>query len=1076
MKKIITAALLLAAGISAQAQDRPLWLRHPAISPDGQQIAFGYQGNLFVVPVTGGTARQLTTNAAYDAHPVWSPDGTKIAFASRREGSMDVWLIPATGGTPKRLTTDSGHETPLAFKDNETVIYQASLMPTAQSITYPGSFAQTYQVSTAAGRPTLFSPLTMEDVDVNARGQVLYHNKKGYENAFRKHQNSPITRDILLADGNKFTQLSAGETEFRTPRWAADGNSYFYLGEQDGTFNVYRRNLDGSGKQQITRFAKNPVRCLTVSDANVLCYSYDGEIYTQQPGGKPVRLDVRIATDTQVRELVRQTRTSGATEIAVSPKQKEIAFVMHGDVYVTSLDYKTTRRVTNTPEQERDITFAPDGRSIAYASERGGIWQIYETTIKDKDEKQFAYATQLEERQVVGSGVTSQYPKYSPDGKMIGFLENRGTLKTVDLKSLKATTCMDGKYMYSYSDGDVDFAWSPDSRWFLADYIGLGGWNSVDIALVKADGSGEIHNLTNSGYGNSNAKWVLGGKAMIFASDREGYRSHGSWGTERDAYIMFFDIDAYEQFLRTKEETEVAALAGDKKEQKQMEKEAEKTEEQKKKDAKKEEEKKVEPLQFDLEHLKERTLRLTVNSSHLGDFALSKKGDMFYYQSSFEGKYDLWEHDLKQNTTKLVSKGIGGGGLVMDAAQENLYLCPGSIKKYDIGKNKISNIDFEAEFNYRPFDERQYLYDHVWQQVKDKFYDVKLHGVDWAGYKDTYAKYLPHITTNEDFADLLSELLGELNASHTGSGYRAPNSAMATAQLGLFVDPSYQGDGLRVQEVLRGGPFELKNTGVKPGSIITAIDGQPIKAGEDYTALLDGKTGKRTRVTIDGSREVVVKPISRGKQNDLLYERWVERNRRLVDSISGGKIAYVHVRAMNSPSFREVFDQLLNETNRNRKAVIVDERHNGGGWLHDDLATLLSGKQYQRFIAHGQYVGRDPWNKWTKPSCVLVCEDDYSNGHGFPSIYKALGIGPLIGTPVAGTMTAVWWETLMDPTLYYGIPEVGCQDMNRVYGENNTLRPDIEVYNTPEDEINGYDRQLMRAIEEMMKVPEEPIE
>ena len=274
--------------------------------------------------------------------------------------------------------------------------------------------------------------------------------------------------------------------------------------------------------------------------------------------------------------------------------------------------------------------------------------------------------------------------------------------------------------------------------------------------------------------------------------------------------------------------------------------------------------------------------------------------------------------------------------------------------------------------------------------------------------------------------------------------------------------------------MLRRGPFDVKNTGVKPGSIITAIDGVKINAGEDYNRLLDGKIGKNIRVSFakaQGKTEetITVKPVSQAQIRELLYKRWVDRNRAFVDSISGGTVAYVHVKEMNSESFRTVYQELLSDRNRNRKAVVVDERHNGGGWLHDDLCTLLSGKEYQNFVPRGQYVGRDPYNKWTKPSCVLICEDDYSNGHGFPWVYKTLGIGKLIGAPVAGTMTAVWWERMMDSSLVFGIPQVGCRGMDGVYGENTTLYPDIEVYNTPEDIINGYDRQLERAVREMMK-------
>ena len=238
--------------------------------------------------------------------------------------------------------------------------------------------------------------------------------------------------------------------------------------------------------------------------------------------------------------------------------------------------------------------------------------------------------------------------------------------------------------------------------------------------------------------------------------------------------------------------------------------------------------------------------------------------------------------------------------------------------------------------------------------------------------------------------------------------------------------------------------------------------------------MLDGKAGKKVRIGVYDPAakkrfEVIVKPITLGAQNELLYKRWVDRNRQIVDSLSGGKVAYVHVKAMDSPSFRTVYRELLSDRNRNRQAVIVDDRHNGGGWLHDDLCTLLSGKEYQQFVPRGNYIGRDPFNKWTKKSCVLMCEDDYSNGHGFPKVYSDLKIGKLIGTPVAGTMTAVWWETLIDGSLVFGIPQVGCRDMSGKWGENTTLYPDIEVYNSPEDFLNGHDTQLERAVEEMMK-------
>lgn len=1069
MNKLILATLLGTYGLAAQAQDNPLWMRHPAISPNGKTIAFSYQGDIFTVPSNGGTAKQITSNAAFDSYPVWSPDGNHIAFASNREGSIDVWVMDANGGIPKRVTTNSGSEYPLRWKDNSTIMFKASIMPTAKSIIFAGSYPQVYTVGMDGGRPKLFSDITMDALDINASGDVLYIDRKGYEDEWRKHHRSPITRDVWLKSGDSFRKLTTFDGEDRDPVWSADGKSFYYLNEQSGTLNVYHRTLDGK-ETQITNHEKNPVRFLSAATDGTLCYGYDGEIYTVRKGGQPQKTAIRIAADTEGKELIRQIRNSGAYNIKLSPNGKEIGFVMHGDVYVTSIEYRTTKQITNTPEQERYIDFSPDGRTIIYDSERNGVWQIYATTMKNKDEKQFAYATELVEERLTQSDQTSFQPKFSPDGKQIAFWENRGTLRVMDAKGKNVKTAMDGKFVYSYSDGDIDFTWSPDSKWLLSSYIGVGGWNNSDIALVNASGNGEIHNLTESGYNESNAKWVLDGKAMLFCSDRAGYRSHGSWGAEYDAYLMFFDLEAYERYRMNKEER---ALAKENMTEKEKKKE-EKKEEKEKKEMEKPEAKEMEPLKFDLENCRDRIVRLTVTPSFLGDILLDKDGENIYYNVAFEKGMDLWHRDLMTGNTELLIKNVGNGEMMFDKSYKEIYLAAdGGIKKVTPQSKAVKNIEFEAQFNYQPYKERAYMFDHVWRQVKDKFYDKNIHGVDWEGYRKTYERFLPYINNNHDFQEMLSEMLGELNASHTGARYSGSWASLQTASLGLFFDEDYTGDGLKIAEVIKGSEIACKQTDVKSGCIIEKIDGTEIKAGMDYFPLLDGKIGKPVRLTIrpksGRSFDVTTKGMSMNAVDDLLYKRWVDRNRQLVDSLSGGRLAYVHVRAMNSESFRTVYRELLSDKNRNREAVIVDDRHNGGGWLHDDLCTLLNGKEYQNFMPRGNYIGRDPFNKWTKPSCVLICEDDYSNGHGFPMVYKTLGIGKLIGTPVAGTMTAVWWETMIDNTMVFGIPQVGCMTLDGKYAENTQLNPDITVYNTPEDFLNGNDRQLKAAIEEMMK-------
>lgn len=1074
---ILTSALLFTANVLAE--NDPLWMRYPAISPNGETIAFTYKGDIYTVPANGGKATQLTTHPAHDTRPIWSPDGSKIAFASDRNGNFDIFIMDMEGGSPKQLTTHSANEYPETFSDAKHILYSAAIQQDAKDSQFPsGQFPQIYRIGINGGRPELYSSLAMESLALNKKGdKLLYQDKKGYEDPWRKHHQSSITRDIWLCTlgrEHSFQKITSFKGEDRNPVWATDGSSFYYLSEEKGSFNIFKNDLTGKNSRQITNHTMHPVRFLTSDNNGNLCYGYDGEIYTVKEGTQPKKVDVQIISDKVENDLIHQLKASGATDIAVSPNGKEVAFIVRGDVYVTSVDYETTKQITNTPQQERDLDFSPDGRSLVYSAERGETWGVYQSSLVRKNDKYFTYAQELKEEPLVVNSQTSFQPMYSPDGKEVAFLENRTTLRVINLKNKQVRTVLDGKYNYSYADGDQYYQWSPDSKWFLAKYIAIGGWNNTDIVLVKADGSGEMTNLTESGYSDNNAKWVLDGKAMIWSSDRAGYRSHGSWGAEDDIYIMFFDGEAYDKFRLTKEEQ--ALLDEEKEDKDKDEKDKDSKKDKDKDDDKKDEkaDKPVEPLKFDLANRKDRIMRLTVNSSFLGDAVLTQKGDKLYYCATFENGYDLWEHNFKENTTKLLIKGVGGGTMFPDKKGENIFLVSGGqLKKIEIKDSKTKPIAFKAEFSYRPAKEREYIFHHTWRQVLDKFYDPQIHGINWAGYGKAYEKFLPHINNNYDFAEMLSEMLGELNGSHTGARYRSASSAPATASLGAFYDNNYTGDGLKIEEIIAKGSLTKADTKIKPGCIIEKIDGTNIKSGEDYYPLLSGKAGKQVLLSVYDPAtkerfEEQVKPITYGTQSDLLYKRWVEQKRQMVDKLSNGKIGYVHVKGMNSESFRDTYSELLGRC-REKEAVIVDTRHNGGGWLHEDLAILLSGELYAKFTPRGQFIGNDPFNRWLKPSCVLMCEDNYSNAHGFPWTYKTLKIGKLIGAPVPGTMTAVWWETQIDPSIVFGIPQVGMQDMQGRYLENQQLEPDIEVYNSPESQLRGEDHQLEEAVKEMLK-------
>ena len=1079
MKKLLTCLALSFVAASSYAAT-PLWLRDVQISPDGTEIAFCYKGDIYKVPANGGTATQLTTQASYECSPIWSPDSKQIAFASDRNGNFDLFVMSADGGAARRLTTHSASEIPSTFTtDGNYILFSASIQDPANSALFPTSaMTELYKVPVTGGRTeqVLGTPAEMVCFDKSGK-TFLYQDRKGFEDEWRKHHTSSITRDVWLYDSEngKHTNLTAHAGEDRNPVFAPDGQTVYFLSERDGsTFNVYSFPISSpQSLKTVTHFKTHPVRFLSMGSNGTLCYTYDGEIYTQKQGDKPQKVKIDIIRDDQ-NTIADLNFSNGATSATVSPDGKQVAFIVRGEVFVTSADYNTTKQITHTPAREAGLTFSPDNRTLAYASERNGNWELYMAKIARKEEANFPNATAIEEEVLLPSDKTERtYPQFSPDGKELAFIEDRNRLMVINLETKKVRQVTDGSTWFS-TGGGFDYSWSPDGKWFTLEFIGNRHDPYSDIGMVSAQG-GKIINLTNSGYTSGSPRWVLDGNAILFITERYGMRAHASWGSLNDVMLVFMNQDAYDKFRLSKEDYEL---------QKELEKEQKNTTETKKNDKKKgdnkekseeKKEEKVKDIVVELNNIEDRIVRLTPNSSDLGSAIITKDGETLYYLSAFEGGYDLWKMNLRKKDTKLLHKmDAGWANMEMDKDGKNLFLLgSNTMQKMGTDSESLKPISYQAHVKMDLAAERDYMFNHVYKQEQKRFYNLNMHGIDWDTMTKAYRKFLPHIDNNYDFAELLSEYLGELNVSHTGGRFRPQLKGDATATLGLLYDWNHNGKGLLISEVVEKGPFDHARSKVKAGNIIEKIDGQEITPESDYSVLLNGKARKKTLVTLYNPQtkerwEEVVVPVSNGVMSDLLYARWVKQRAADVDKWSNGRLGYVHIESMGDDSFRSVYSDILGKYN-NREGIVIDTRFNGGGRLHEDIEILFSGKKYFTQVVRGREACDMPSRRWNKPSIMVQCEANYSNAHGTPWVYSHQKIGKLVGMPVPGTMTSVSWETLQDPTLVFGIPVIGYRLPDGSYLENSQLEPDIKVANSPETVVKGEDTQLKAAVDELLK-------
>lgn len=1036
MRKLVLVFWLLMFAICVMAQEvEPArFLRHPALSPDGGKIAFSYLGDIWVVPTDGGVATRLTVHPAHDIRPRFSPDGQQIAFCSNREGNYDIYLMPAFGGKPKRLT----------FHSSDDILGDWS--PDGKWLVFSSNrdhrFAQLYLLKVATGyvrrltddEANLHSPSFSPDgrFIVYCRGGVSWW-RKGYKGS----ANSDLWLLPVNIDGERFTtgspkRLTRYEGNDWFPMIAPDGRTLFFVSDRGGVFNLWKVTSDEWGvvEDKVTPLTNHTDRVLyphMSKDGKLIVYEHDFSLWiVPTSSGEPKRLTVYAPSDEAQNRTQRLTLTSGVTEYELSPDGKQIAFVVRGEIFVVSAEKGgEAKRITDHPYRDFDPHWSPDGKKLAFISERDGNREIYIVDIQTKELKRLTNTPDAAE--------TS--PKWSPTGNYVAFVRGpfgRG-LYFVDVNTGEEKLVVQGPFI-----GEFEF--SLDGRWICFNRRDSAN-NVTDLFIVPWSG-GEPINVTRSPLWNGSIVWTKDGKNIVFRGDR----------TDNNTDIFVLPLE------REKEKLDEDEVEKKHPERKQEEKE-----------------KKPPEVKIDFTDIHKRTRKLTATLFDEGGFAVSPDSKTVVFTATSVDQPEIWSVPIEGGSlTRLATVSASSLQFSPDGSRIYFLSTGGVIRTLTRATGALGDVRFTARLTVDRYVEMKHMFDEGWRSLKEMFYDERMHEVDWDAMRDKYLSFIEQVSNREDFYALVSMMLGELNASHLGIGGETV-SGPRTAYLGVWFDPEHRGTGVKIASVLKNSPADKDESRLNVGEFILAIDGVDVSNNEQLWETLADKAGRIVEILVndkptkEGGRTVKIKPINRGQWSDLIYDDWVEKRKRWVEQWSKGRIGYIHIRAMSTSELRKFEREFYGDVIGKKEALIIDVRFNGGGRIHDELLSILK----RRLYAYEQYRGSPPFTQpfqvWQKPTVVLINEFSSSDAEIFPASFRYLGFGKLIGTPTYGGVIGTFNITLIDGSTFFRVPVTGWRTIDGINLENYGVKPDILVENTPDDNANGYDRQLDTTVKELLK-------
>jgi tricorn protease len=1128
----LTLAFTLASASMASAREA-LLVRYPHYHAG--KVTFTYLGDIWTANEDGTNIQRLTVHKGRDYNSRFSPDGKWIAFSSDRNGNDDVFIMPAAGGQARQLTTHSAGEKVL----NWTPDSKGVLFSTQRGEDFMGKL---YVVSIDGGMPRNAGPDMGVDGSYSPDGTKLAINRKA-QSYWRKYYRGSYQTDVTIMDvaAKKFTDVTDFDGLDSWPLYGTDGFVYF-VSDRDGKglTNIWRVSEKGGPAEKVTDFTSGDVRFPAISaDGKTIVFEHDFRISKLDvPSKKVIPLKFDINAETQETLVEWRDFASTVDDFDASPDGKRIAFSIHGEIFTAPTDEGDLIQITDSADRDKDVDYSPDGKLLAYVTDTDGREEIYvvpvdatapprkltavdalkqgyewspdskwilfttsdgkliKVSADGKEQKELATSkfggfqgahwapdskwivysrpdvTRMtdiyllpanggEEKKLTFEASSESNPRFSADGKKVYFIRREGDFG--EAAAGRASSHIYVIYLEK-QDHDPTEAAPADAAEAGADGArrmggpgagGRGPGAPVTAAKeVKIDWAGlkrrtkQVTPTTLSVFGYLPA---VDGKTLVFFGSEGGGGGLGRGGAAAGAApggggrSIYSIQDDGKRLTRVSSGADVTeSTAGD----------------------------------------GPRGLRGRFGGGGGGGLILTRDGrTIFFEEGGSVYSAPMGGTPVATSETPAgapAGRGGGGGGAGRGAA-----LLGGGTGG---GGGARKRITFDAKVRIEKSAEWAEMFGDAWRTMKYRFYDPKMHGYDWDAMKAKYSPLVAYVGDSHELMNVINEMIGELNASHTGAaagggggggrgrgGAGGDSSNVSTGHPGFDLDADSASGRYRVTHVYEGGPADADWIKVSKGDYLISINGKPIKVGDDYFELLNNRRLNRkvafalnSKPSPEGAWTVKLEPITSQAFSALRYRRWVNDRKEMTEKLSGGRVGYLHIQAMDQPSLQK-FERELREL-RHKEGLVIDQRFNGGGNIEQELLALLVQKQYQVWQPRGTEATTRPLNGFFGPKVVMQNWRSASNAEMFPAGFRALGLGKVIGTPTMGAVIGTGSYSLIDGSTVR-TPGVGVylNDATRTNMENYGVKPDIFVENSPEDNLAGFDRQLDVAVREVMK-------